>query len=264
MHSSHFVACILCVGGLQVQPSASMPLRHGVKCVALRGPSGSDFLPQLEMLDGLALPRSPPLLRFLLSPRDAPPAATAPFLVRWSAANAFSAGSGGSALREPPDLDALVGGLIASHSLNREQAAVLRRVSGWLQPSARSDGAMPMEPTATATPSPPPPPVLLVHGTFGAGKSKLLVSVLTFLRHALRGASRSGANGNAPVRVLLTALTNVAVDNVLEGVISRAEEEGEAPDVLRVGSLRRISQKVSPTALTSRDRAGDRAERSRV
>ena len=81
----------------------------------------------------------------------------------------------------------------------------------------------------------------MVHGVFGAGKSHLLVCVLHFLQRALRGATRAGK----PIKVLLAALTNVAVDNVLGGLIARAAE-GEDPGVLRVGSLRRIAPAVLP------------------
>ena len=89
----------------------------------------------------------------------------------------------------------------------------------------------------------PAPPVILVHGVFGAGKSHLLVAMLWFLQRALRGASRHGR----PCKVLLAALTNVAVDNVVEGLLRQAEADGEAePDVVRVGSVRRISAAVLP------------------
>ena len=89
----------------------------------------------------------------------------------------------------------------------------------------------------------PAPPVILVHGVFGAGKSHLLVAMLWLLQRALRGASRHGR----PCKVLLAALTNVAVDNVVEGLLRQAEADGEAePDVVRVGSVRRISAAVLP------------------
>jgi hypothetical protein len=85
--------------------------------------------------------------------------------------------------------------------------------------------------------------VILVHGVFGAGKSHLLVAMLWFLQRALRGASRHGR----PCKVLLAALTNVAVDNVVEGLLRQAEADGEAePDVVRVGSVRRIAAAVLP------------------
>ena len=54
----------------------------------------------------------------------------------------------------------------------------------------------------------------LVHGPFGAGKSSLLVALITFLTHAC--ASLLGAQVQA--RVLVVAHTNVAVDRVLIGL----------------------------------------------
>ncbi|KOO31561.1 prematurely terminated mRNA decay factor-like protein [Chrysochromulina tobinii] len=67
--------------------------------------------------------------------------------------------------------------------------------------------------------------------------------MLWFLQRALRGASRHGR----PCKVLLAALTNVAVDNVVEGLLRQAEADGEAePDVVRVGSVRRIAAAVLP------------------
>ena len=59
-------------------------------------------------------------------------------------------------------------------------------------------------------------------------------------QHALRGV-RSGSD---PARVLLAAQTNVAVDNVLEGLVKCGDAEREG--VLRVGSLKRISAAVLP------------------
>ena len=56
-----------------VQPSPAVPLRSGVKCVALRGPNAADLLAQLDMLNNLMLPRSPPILHHLLSPSTSPP-----------------------------------------------------------------------------------------------------------------------------------------------------------------------------------------------
>ena len=78
-------------------------------------------------------------------------------------------------------------------------------------------------------------------GVFGAGKSHLLVCVLWFLQRALRG----GRRGGQPVRVLFAALTNVAVDNVLAGLLAQVDE-GEEPDFVRVGSVRRIAAAVLP------------------
>ena len=195
-----------------VQSSPSLPLRSGAKCVALRGPNASDMLAQLEMLTKLQLQPSPspPILRYLLAPRSTP---SAPLLALCH--------KGGTTTHLAPLLETA----LERFRLNEEQARVLRRVAAWVD-----------SPEESTT-----PPTLLVHGVFGAGKSHLLVSVLWYLQRALLGVTRQGR----PVKVLLAALTNVAVDNVLEGLIACAGE-GEDPGVLRVGALRRIAPAVLP------------------
>ena len=216
-----------------VQPSPAVPLRSGVKCVALRGPNAADLLAQLDMLNNLMLPRSPPILHHLLSPSTSPP--MPPLAPTY---------------KNPPDIPSLLAETLARFRLNPEQEAVLRQVAAWLPGGASS------------TSSPTAPPVVLVHGVFGAGKSHLLVCVLSFLQRALIGAARNGK----PIKVLLAAMTNVAVDNVLEGLIARAPE-GSDPGVLRVGALRRISPLVLPHSthgkLTNEDEAATRRELQR-
>ena len=100
---------------------------------------------------------------------------------------------------------------------------------------------------------------MLVHGVFGSGKSKLLVAVLWMLQRLLpatRVDGGAGRPGRTP-RVLMAALTNVAVDNVIGALLrENDEEEGgggggggggvAAGSVLRVGSLRRIAPAVLP------------------
>ena len=213
-----------------LQPGATAP-RHGLKVVALRGPNASDHLQQLDMLAALQLPRphvaaSPPLLPCLLDPTTAPPATRL----------GISYPRGGS-----PDLAALLKTSFERFRLNPEQAVVLRRVAQWLgyaePPGATGAGGGDGDGSGCSVSA----PALLVHGVFGAGKSHLLVAILWFLQRALRRANRAGR----PVKVLLAALTNVAVDNVLEGLLAQNNDEQE-PDIVRVGSVRRISAAVLP------------------
>ena len=58
--------------------------------------------------------------------------------------------------------------------------------------------------------------------------------------------------------MLLAALTNVAVDNVLSGLIERAPD-GVEPGVLRVGSLRRIAPSVLPHSTHGKTASADEA-----
>jgi len=125
-------------------------------------------------------------------------------------------------------------------TLNDLPHQVLLRLADWLRAGLGGGGGGGGSGGGSARPA---PPVILVHGVFGAGKSHLLVAMLWFLQRALRGASRHGR----PCKVLLAALTNVAVDNVVEGLLRQAEADGEAePDVVRVGSVRRIAAAVLP------------------
>ena len=221
-----------------LQPSPAFALRHGAKCVALRGPNASDFLGQLAVLRSLSLRpiATPPILPFLLNPRSwtsgVPPLALA-----------HPRGS------PPCDLGALLHSTLDKFRLNDEQATVLRRVAAWFTTDDDQSAACTQIPKPlTSLPSlplaSPSPPALLVHGVFGAGKSHLLVAVLWFLKRALHGTTQQ--RGGKPVRVMLAALTNVAVDNVLEGLIARAAEDGESPGCIRVGSLKRIAPAVLP------------------
>jgi hypothetical protein len=78
------------------------------------------------------------------------------------------------------------------------------------------------------------PPIVLVHGVFGAGKSRLLSVIALFLAMAL------DLLGSAD-KILVAASTNVAVDNVLEHLV-------DVPNLsfTRVGSVRKIRKCVLP------------------
>ena len=51
--------------------------------------------------------------------------------------------------------------------------------------------------------------IILVHGAFGCGKSYLLVSIIRFICHMLE------QEGETETKILVCALTNVAVDRIL-------------------------------------------------
>ncbi|KAI8054468.1 P-loop containing nucleoside triphosphate hydrolase protein [Syncephalis plumigaleata] len=81
---------------------------------------------------------------------------------------------------------------------------------------------------------------LLVHGVFGAGKSAVYCKYFE---------SMARQEGKPPHRLLITAMTNVAVDNILEGLIQIGYHE-----FVRVGSLKKINKKILPyTAHASSD-----------
>ena len=76
-------------------------------------------------------------------------------------------------------------------------------------------------------------PVVLVHGVFGSGKSTLLVALVMFLTRVFETSSQETCNEN---RVLITAATNVAVDNILMGLVKR-----DFHDFVRVLSIHILS-----------------------
>lgn len=73
--------------------------------------------------------------------------------------------------------------------------------------------------------------VVLVHGAFGCGKSYLLVAIIRFVCTLLDQI------GEEETKILVCALTNVAVDRILLTL-----KEQEFTDFARVGSLKKINK----------------------
>jgi hypothetical protein len=103
---------------------------------------------------------------------------------------------------------------VATHRLNEEQTQVLRDISKFI-----------LDPEASH-------PVILVQGVFGSGKSTLLVAVVLFLLGVFEKAKVDA--GAQDGRILISAATNVAVDNILLGLLHKGYE-----DFIRVGCLPR-------------------------
>lgn len=82
--------------------------------------------------------------------------------------------------------------------------------------------------------------VVLVHGAFGCGKSYLLVSIIRYVATLLDQMEESDT------KILVCALTNVAVDRILLCL----KEQGYQ-DFARVGSLKKIDKKLLPFTHTS-------------
>jgi hypothetical protein len=125
-----------------------------------------------------------------------------------------------SGLYEPsrplPSADAIpriASGVAARFNLNDDQRSSLSRVAEFIGGGS---------------------PIVLVHGVFGSGKSRLHAVIGIFLHEALESQRRSD-------KVLLAASTNVAVDNVLTNL-----HGFEFPHFARVGSVRKIRRSLLP------------------
>ena len=70
-----------------------------------------------------------------------------------------------------------------------------------------------------------------MHGAFGCGKSYLLVAIIRFICTLL------DAIGDSEIKILVCALTNIAVDRILL-MLKNSEYE----DFARVGSLKKINK----------------------
>lgn len=77
--------------------------------------------------------------------------------------------------------------------------------------------------------------ILLVHGAFGCGKSYLLVSIIRFICTLLDQI------GEEETKILVCALTNVAVDRILLMLLNSG-----FTDFARVGSLKKINRTLLP------------------
>eukprot|EP00818_Percolomonas_sp_WS_P008249 CAMPEP_0117456414 /NCGR_PEP_ID=MMETSP0759-20121206/11864_1 /TAXON_ID=63605 /ORGANISM="Percolomonas cosmopolitus, Strain WS" /LENGTH=1522 /DNA_ID=CAMNT_0005249751 /DNA_START=200 /DNA_END=4768 /DNA_ORIENTATION=- len=111
---------------------------------------------------------------------------------------------------------------IEAHGLNEDQSSVLRQCAKWFETGDTSDN------------------IMLVHGAFGAGKSFLLTVLITFICDLMDEI------GDEHVRILISSVTNVAVDNVLRGLVDLGFE-----DFLRIGSQQKIARDILPYTIAS-------------
>ncbi|KAL9644593.1 hypothetical protein ABK040_015332 [Willaertia magna] len=111
---------------------------------------------------------------------------------------------------------------IKEYKLNEDQEDVIFRCAQWFEKGDISS------------------PICLVHGVFGAGKTTLLIVVILFICRILEEA------GDDKIRILVASVTNVAVDNILEGLVTE-----NFKDVVRVGSQKKISKTILPYTVTT-------------
>jgi hypothetical protein len=115
---------------------------------------------------------------------------------------------------EMETIERIADNVAARFHLNEDQRSALSRVSRFFAAGA--------------------PPIVLVHGIFGSGKSKLLAVIAVFLHEVLTKLGRSE-------QVLVAASTNVAVDNILSNL-----RDFDFTLFARVGSVRKIRRSLLP------------------
>ncbi|CAI2367160.1 unnamed protein product [Moneuplotes crassus] len=106
-------------------------------------------------------------------------------------------------------------------SLNRDQKYVMEESTKWFLPKEKDNETKQN--------------VLLVHGAFGCGKSYMLVAIIRFISALLDHI------GDTEIKILVSSLTNVAVDRILLLLLETGFE-----DFARVGSLKRINKLLLP------------------
>ena len=142
------------------------------------------------------------------------------------------------------EVDSAVDACVEKFCLNEDQEKTVRCISQW-----QLEALQETQETAVA----PSSPICLIHGPFGTGKSSLLVAIihlLTASRADVTASNELSSHGSLfllqckPMRVLMCAHTNKAVDRIMEGLL-----ESGYTDFLRVGLLDKIARPVLPYAL---------------
>ncbi|TNV86292.1 hypothetical protein FGO68_gene3263 [Halteria grandinella] len=125
--------------------------------------------------------------------------------------------------------------------LNRDQECVLNEVTKWFLERESLEDVQDHFDEITGVLSqvthpelaPPESNVILVHGAFGCGKSYLLVAIIRFICTLLDHL------GDTKIKILVCALTNIAVDRILLML-----KNSQFEDFARVGSLRKINKQL--------------------
>jgi hypothetical protein len=119
-------------------------------------------------------------------------------------------------------MDEITTNCITKYNLNKDQQNVLFECQKWFNNDKTQS------------------PVVLIHGVFGSGKSYLLVSLILYFVEILTAANEDN------IRILISAVTNVAVDRILEGLV-----EMDFHDFLRIGSQRKIRKRILPYTIST-------------
>mmetsp|Transcript_604 Transcript_604/g.1249 ORF Transcript_604/g.1249 Transcript_604/m.1249 type:complete len:784 (-) Transcript_604:45-2396(-) len=119
-------------------------------------------------------------------------------------------------------------------SLNRSQAAVLQLAASWFSSSSEDSSHS----------------FALLHGPPGTGKTHTIVSLIL---HLLEGKQ------SADLKILVAATTNIAVDNILRGLLGHGFKS-----FVRIGSARRIHKSLLPYTVLGGSGSEDRQELCRL
>lgn len=120
------------------------------------------------------------------------------------------------------DINKVVEKLIEKYKLNQDQKTVLNECEKWFN-GDKSEKS-----------------ILLIHGIFGSGKSFLLVVLIIFISEILDSVK------NKDIRILISSVTNVAVDNILTGLLNLG-----FTNFARVGSQKKIAKSILPFTVSS-------------
>lgn len=164
-----------------------------------------------------------------------------PMNLRCTAIRLFNAQSEAAALaklfelnNDLPILPTLLTGSPSSFEINEEQHIVEEVLEEFYSNHVMNDDQKKALSQVAAFFHDNTAPVVLVHGIFGAGKSKLLSIIAMFLDEVLTKLGRDD-------KVLIAASTNVAVDNVLANLL-----DSDFTQFTRVGSVKKIKKCILP------------------
>ncbi|XP_067933327.1 uncharacterized protein [Watersipora subatra] len=192
----------------------------GKQCHAIHVPNVSTDLICLANLQELNA-RTVPVLPWLIHP-SGPERITGRFQVPVASNLKFSL------LLSEEFVERLAATMVDKYQLNQGQAASLMTVAR-------------MFCSQDAT------PICLIKGVFGAGKSYLLAVVVEFIVQVLErvdNLDNSTPEDCASSKILISSLTNVAVDRILLCL-----QQHGFTDFLRVGSMRKIAKPILPHSL---------------
>jgi hypothetical protein len=134
------------------------------------------------------------------------------------------------------DMENRLSDTVKRFTLNEDQAKVLYATAGSVikHPHWNRNGSA--------------APVILVHGVFGSGKSYLAAVLIIFIQELVDDVNAAREpEDRITYNVLITSITNVAVDRILSSLLDLGYEE-----FVRVGSLRKISKAILPYTIQSR------------